>query len=190
MRPDWQRRGVALAGPRAWPRFNNIMRDFCLFWRSAFLPSLQRVHSAKEAEEKARRQYIDDDGLKMAEPDMSDSEMLRSQSSSAMKCCALRAPQPASESLRARHSKVAKSAVLAAVFGTEQHSNRRPWVHRAHGAQGLRQGCRTGWDGRRLARNGRGFDDIIIAPGSRLDARDTSPSLQFAPAASAAKLPT
>jgi len=56
--------------------------------------------------------------------------------------------------------------------------------------QGLRQGCRTGWNGRRLARNGRSFDDIIIASSSRLDARDTSPSLQFAPAASAAKLPT
>ena len=62
MRPHWQRRGVALAGSRAWPRFNNIMRDFCLFWRSAFLPSVATgagVHSAKpQEEEKARRQCI------------------------------------------------------------------------------------------------------------------------------------
>ena len=71
-------------------------------------------------------QKPDDDGLKMAEPDMSDSEMLRSQSSSA----SLR------ESLQ--------TAVLAAVFDTGQHSNRHPRVHRAHDAQGLRQGCRTG----------------------------------------------
>ena len=54
LRPDWQRRGVALAGSRAWPRFNNIMRDFCLFWRSAFLPSVQRVCTAQSRKKKKK----------------------------------------------------------------------------------------------------------------------------------------
>ena len=81
-------------------------------------------------------QKPDDDGLKMAEPDMSDSEMLLSE----LLSHEMLRSQSSSASLR----ESLQTAVLAAVFDTGQHSNRHPRVHRAHDAQGLRQGCRTG----------------------------------------------
>ena len=61
-----------------------------------------------------------------------------------MECCALRAPQPASESLRAQHSKVAQIGRFGRYFRHRAAFQTHPRVHRAHGAQGLRQGCRTG----------------------------------------------
>ena len=124
-------------------------------------------------------QKPDDDGLKMARPVMTDLGMLRSQSSSA----SLRVAESAAFQSRPNRPFwapfSAQGSIPTATRGCTVHMVPRACAKAA--APGKTAG---------VVRNDRGFDDIIIAPGSRLDARDTSPSLQFAPAAPAVKLPT